>query len=74
MPKRKSLKPHYTQMLLKWGMSSRDITSLFRIVHKFKPPEEQVNSFYKEMEQGIPFEGGMGFLEAMIGLKEGYNE
>lgn len=40
---------------------------------KIKPPKEEIEAFYIEMDNDFPFEGGMGTTEAIVGLTEAIN-
>jgi hypothetical protein len=57
------------------GLSNNDIESFFKLLNKIIVPEEWIDAFYHTMEdeESIPFEGGMGFSEALTGLKESLN-
>lgn len=58
----------------KWGLDTTDIIALERILTKIDPPIEEIKSFDKECQDSIPFEAGMGFTEALIGLKQAFDE
>ena len=55
------------------GLSNDDIELFFKLLNKIIIPEEWIDAFYHTMEDSIPFEGGMGFSEALTGLKESLN-
>ena len=57
------------QVLLKANLVEDEINSFISILNKIKIPEEWIDSFYNEMDNEIPFEGGIGFSEALTGLK-----
>lgn len=55
------------------GLDSNDIAELDRIFNKLEIPEKDIEEFNKAIDSTIPFEGGIGFNEAMIGAKIDYN-
>ncbi len=56
--------------LIERGLSEEESKTFLDLLNKIKLTDEDINGFYQEMEEGIPFEGGMGFTEALTGLKE----
>jgi hypothetical protein len=56
--------------LTKSNLSIDEAELFYTLSCKIKPPEEEIDAFYKEMENSIPFEGGMGATEAIVGLTE----
>ena len=57
------------QVLLKANLVEDEINSFISILNKIKISEKWIDSFYNEMDNEIPFEGGIGFSEALTGLK-----
>ena len=54
--------------LLKYlGLNEADSIVFYDLLRELKPPKTDVDAFYKEMEEGVPFEGGMGLGEALVG-------
>lgn len=51
------------------GLNEIEAKQFMELLDKVQPTEEDTKSFYKEMAEGIPFEGGMGFTEALTGMK-----
>ena len=56
--------------LLDRGLTEDEAKQFTTLLEKLTPTQEDIDAFYREMEQGIPFEGGMCFTEALTGLKE----
>ena len=70
------LKILYTKENLKLcGLEDGDIDLFIKLLDKIKIPEDWIESFYQSLEgeDSIPFEGGMGFSEALVGMKESLN-
>jgi len=51
------------------GLSNEEAETFMSILNKINPTKEDIEGFDIEMGNGIPFEGGMGFTEALTGLK-----
>ena len=51
------------------GLSEAEAEQFMQLLDKVKPTEKDLEGFDKEMAEGVPFEGGMGFTEALTGLK-----
>lgn len=51
------------------GLTPLESEIFIELLEKLKATPEDIEAFYTEMEQVIPFEGGMGFTEALTGLK-----
>ena len=66
-------KQHNEKILNLCGLSNNDIELFFKLLDKIIIPEEWIDAFYRTMEDSIPFEGGMGFSEALVGVKESLN-
>mgnify|MGYP003344131537 CR=1 FL=1 len=58
------------ESLLDRGLTEDEAKQFTPLLEKLTPTQEDIDAFYREMEQGIPFEGGMCFTEALTGLKE----
>lgn len=56
------------KVLIRFGLTKEDASIFQTLLDKMTIPIENLNSFRKEMEAGIPFEGGMFFSEALVGL------
>jgi hypothetical protein len=56
--------------LLERGLNQKEAEQFMGLLEKITPTNSDIEGFYEEMEQSIPFEGGMGFVEALTGLKE----
>lgn len=56
--------------LNKSNLSINEAELFYTLSCKIKPPKEEIDAFYTEMNNGIPFEGGMGTTEAIVGLSE----
>lgn len=50
------------------GLTESEAQTFIDLLKKIKPTEEDTTAFDTEMEEGVPFEGGMGFTEALTGL------
>ena len=57
------------ESLKKRGLTDKQIIQFLSILEDLKPTEEDYEAFDSEMEEGIPFEGGMSFTEALTALK-----
>jgi hypothetical protein len=57
------------QQLKERGLSDEQISQFLSILDVLTPTEEDYEAFDSEMNEGIPFEGGMGFTEALTALK-----
>jgi len=70
-PLKKYLMGYYNQFisLLDRGLNEAEADQFLNLLAKIKPTEADLEGFDVEMESGIPFEGGMGFTEALTGLK-----
>lgn len=66
---------HIKENLKLCNLGDGDIDLFIELLDKIKIPEDWVESFYESLEgeDSIPFEGGMGFSEALTGLKESLN-
>jgi hypothetical protein len=51
------------------GLSADEALAFINLLNKITPTKEDTKGFYTEMDEGIPFEGGMGFTEALTGIK-----
>lgn len=58
------------ETLTQRGLTETEANAFLDLFEKIKPTNEDLEGFYAEMENIIPFEGGMGFSEALTGLKE----
>lgn len=58
------------ESLMRRGLTETEANIFLDLLKKVKLTDEDLEGFYTEMENGIPFEGGMGFSEALTGLKE----
>ena len=54
--------------LLEFGLNKEESKVFLSLLDKMKIPKHQYDNFMNEMEEGIPFEGGMCFNEALTGL------
>lgn len=54
--------------LLRFGLSSDESDIFQSLLKKMTIPEDCLNAFYNELDEAIPFEGGMCFNEALVGL------
>jgi len=63
-------KQNIISFLTKSNLSIGEAELFYTLSCKIKPPKEEIDAFYKEMDNGIPFEGGMGTTEAIVGLTE----
>ncbi len=63
-------KQNIISFLTKSNLSIGEAELFYSLSCKIKPPEEEIEAFYTEMDNGIPFEGGMGTIEAIVGLTE----
>lgn len=59
----------YVKVLQERGLSKSEAETFMDLLNKINPTKEDFDSFEYEMNQGICFEGGMGFTEALAGLK-----
>ena len=59
----------YIQALMERGLSESEANEFIQLLKKITSTDEDVQHFYKEMGEPIPFEGGMFFNEALTGLK-----
>lgn len=57
------------QSLKQFGLDKKDAELFLSLLNKMIISEEDKKSFYNTMDSEIPFEGGMGFSEALIGLR-----
>lgn len=63
---------NYEQCLLtltKRGLTDDEAKTFLDLLDKVKLTQEDINAFESEMNEGIPFEGGMSFSEALTALK-----
>lgn len=60
----------HIKILMERGLSKKEANRFMELLHVMIPTKEDTDNFYKEMEEAIPFEGGMGFTEALTGLVE----
>lgn len=63
-------KQNIISFLTKSNLSVGEAEIFYILSHKIKPPKEEIEAFYNEMNNDIPFEGGMGTTEAIVGLAE----
>ena len=63
-------KHNIISFLTKSNLSIGEAELFYTLSCKIKPPKEEIESFYREMDNGMPFEGGMGTTEAIVGLSE----
>lgn len=63
-------KENVITFLTKSNLSINEAELFYTLSCKIQPPQKEIESFYTEMENGIPFEGGMGTTEAIVGLTE----
>jgi hypothetical protein len=63
-------KENVISFLVKSNLSIEEAEIFYSLSCKIKPPIEEIDAFYREMENGIPFEGGIGTTEAIVGLTE----
>ena len=56
------------QTLLRFGLSKTECKVFIELLNKMNIPKEDLDNFESEMEEAIPFEGGMCFNEALVGL------
>lgn len=68
-------KQNIISFLIKSNLSIDEAKLFYTLSCKIKPPKEEIDAFYREMgsDIGIPFEGGMGTTEAIVGLTESIN-
>ena len=50
------------------NLTLKEAVEFIRLLCKIKPTAEDEESYDTESEEGIPFEGGMGFTEALTAL------
>lgn len=63
---------NYEQRLLtlrKRGLTDEEAKTFLVLLDKVKLTQEDIDAFESEMNEGIPFEGGMSFSEALTALK-----
>lgn len=60
--------------LVKSNLSIGEAELFYILSCKIRPPKEEIDAFYTEMDNGIPFEGGIGTTEAIVGLTESLNK
>lgn len=63
-------KENVISFLIKSNLSIGEAELFYTLSCKIKPPKEEIEAFYREMDNSIPFEGGMGTTEAIVGLTE----
>ncbi len=63
-------KENVISFLTKSNLSIGEAELFYTLSCKIKPPKEEIEAFYIEMDNSIPFEGGMGTTEAIVGLTE----
>jgi hypothetical protein len=68
------MRKYNLETLTQRGLTETEANVFLDLLEKIKPTDEDLEGFYTEMENGIPFEGGMGFSEALTGLKESMGE
>ena len=58
------------------GLTPQESEEFIKLINKLNIPKSWIDNFYKEWDDScvIPFEGGMFFSEALVALKETYNE
>jgi len=68
------LKKGILEFLHKSGLSTEEADTFYNLSKKICPPQNEIDSFYKNMsgEEWVPFEGGMGSTEAIVGLVESF--
>lgn len=54
------------------GLSNEESEMFYTLLKKVKITDEDRELFEAETDQPIPFEGGMTFLESLIGMIEGF--
>lgn len=57
------------EALLGGGLTKKEALKIYALLKKVQLAKEDVDYFEKEMNAAIPFEGGMSFSEALIGLR-----
>ena len=62
------------EALIKRGLNEAEANTLYNLLKKIKLTEGDKAGFNHELEQGIPFEGGMGFSEALTALIYAINQ
>lgn len=68
------MRKYNLETLTQRGLTETEANVFLDLLEKINPTDEDLEGFYTEMENGIPFEGGMGFSEALTGLKESMGE
>ena len=68
----RQLNDSYKENLINRGLSEAEADQFLALLDKVKSTEEDLSGFDHEMSEGIPFEGGMGFTEALTGMKIAY--
>ena len=63
------MKQHQVKKLTKSGLTQLEAEIFIALTNKIKPSQKELESFINEYESDIPFEGGIGFMEAIIGLQ-----
>lgn len=66
----KLTKENIISFLTKSNLSIDEAEIFYNLSCKIKPPKEEIEAFYTEMDNSIPFEGGMRTTEAIVGLTE----
>jgi len=55
------------EMFVSFGLDKNEADTLFNLLSKMVIPRKELEHFYNEMDEEIPFEGGMGANEAITG-------
>ena len=65
------MKPYdiISEQLTSMGLSPYEAREFIKLAKKINPTEKQQEAFGRELNQAIPFEGGMGFSESVVAMK-----
>ena len=63
-------KDYNLKNLINRGLTPEEANTFLELLNKFKPTKDDIEGFEEEMNNAIPFEGGIGFTEALTGLKK----
>lgn len=68
MNQKEQLRNSFEKAIIDRGLTPDESKIFMGLLDKLKPNETDMKAFEHEMCEGIPFEGGMGFTEALTGL------
>lgn len=66
---KQKIRENHFNTLVERGLNKVEAETFINLIDKLAPTNSDIEGFHRELESSIPFEGGMGFTEALTGLK-----